>query len=146
MNATAFRAQFLADSVMSASPAKLLTMLYDRIVLDLHRAEAAQRTGNREVANENLVHAQDIVSELMVTLKSDAWSGAAELHSLYAFLLGELMAANIAGDPERTAGCIRVVEPLRDAWHTAARELAAPVAAPRSTRVSDGGLGELGVG
>src|SRR5690554_640203 len=148
MNAQAFRAQFLADSVLSASPAKLLTMLYDRLALDLTRAEAAQRAGDRSTANENLTHAQDIVSELMVTLKTDAWGGAAQLHSLYSFLLGELMSANISGDPERTASCRELVQPLRASWHQAAAQLAAPAPAtvPAMPGASSGGLGELGVG
>ncbi len=148
MNAQAFRAQFLADSVLSASPAKLLTMLYDRLVLDLTRAESAQRSGDRPTANENLTHAQDIVSELMVTLKTDAWGGAAQLHSLYSFLLGELMSANISGDPERTVACRKIVEPLRDSWHEAAAQLAAPVptTVPALAGAASGGLGELGVG
>jgi hypothetical protein len=33
------RNQYLADSVLSAPPARLLTMLYDRLLLDLARAE-----------------------------------------------------------------------------------------------------------
>lgn len=37
MNSDAQRAQFLNDTVLSASPARLLTMLYDRLVLDLDR-------------------------------------------------------------------------------------------------------------
>lgn len=150
MNAQAFRAQFLADSVLSASPAKLLTMLYDRLALDLTRAEAAQRAGDRSTANENLTHAQDIVSELMVTLKTDAWAGAAQLHSLYSYLLGELMSANISSDPERTVACREIVEPLRSAWHEAAAQLAAPVPATVPAFAGAGaasrGLGELGVG
>jgi len=37
--------RYLADSVATASPAKLLVMLYDRLVLDLNRSEEALRVG-----------------------------------------------------------------------------------------------------
>ena len=37
------RNQYLEDSVLSAPPARLLTMLYDRLLLDLGRAETAQQ-------------------------------------------------------------------------------------------------------
>ena len=40
------RNQYLADSVLSAPPARLLTMLYDRLLLDLGRAQTAQESAN----------------------------------------------------------------------------------------------------
>jgi flagellar protein FliS len=124
------RNRFLDDAVATASPARLLTMLYDRLVLDLHRAEAAQVAGDREAAHRDLVHAQSIVAELSSTLDVDAWDGAPRLLSLYGFLLRELVRANISGDAAVTASCRALVEPLRDAWHEASRAAAAtPVSA-----------------
>lgn len=117
------RARFLSDAVLSATPARLLTMLYDRLVLDLDRAEKAQRAGDLAEANVQLIHAQDIVAELMVTLDVEAWSGGAALQSVYTHLMGELVQANITHDADRTQQCRTVVEPLRAAWHEAAAEL-----------------------
>jgi len=131
-NPAAARARFLADAVATASPAKLLTMLYDRLVLDLSRAERAQAAGDRALANAQLQHAQDVVTELhssLDTTGASGWSGAAGLAGLYAFLASELVEANITGDPARTAACRGLVEPLRDAWHQAA-QLAAQQSAP----------------
>lgn len=119
--AAAARARFLADTVATASPAKLLTMLYDRLVLDLTRAEKAQREGDRSAANAQLQHAQDIVTELSASLDTSAWDGGPGLAGLYAFLSAELVGANVAMDAERTAGCRALVEPLREAWHEAAQ-------------------------
>jgi flagellar protein FliS len=119
------RTRYLDDAVATASPAKLLTMLYDRLVLDLQRAEAEQQVGDRAAAGQHLVHAQDIVSELAASLDVDAWDGAAHLMSVYTFLLTELVGANVSGDPDRTAACRELVEPLRDAWREAANQLAA---------------------
>ncbi|WP_299036295.1 flagellar export chaperone FliS [uncultured Pseudokineococcus sp.] len=131
-NAAAARARFLADAVATASPAKLLTMLYDRLVLDLSRAERAQVAGDRSTANVQLQHAQDVVTELHSSLDTSGasgWAGAAGLAGLYTFLASELVEANISGDAARTASCRVLVEPLRDAWHEAA-QLSAQQAAP----------------
>jgi flagellar protein FliS len=124
------RNRFLDDTVATASPAKLLTMLYDRLVLDLDRAEQAQRAADRQAAHTNLVHAQAILSELHSTLDVDAWEGGPALADLYGFLLTQLVKANVSGDAELTARCRGLLEPLRDAWHEAA--LAAVAAGPAS--------------
>ncbi len=121
--AAAARSRYTADAVTTASPARLLTMLYDRLVRDLHQGEQAQRSGDRQTAHEMLVHAQDIVMELRSSLRMDAWDGAAGLSAIYTFLLSELIAANVAMDADRTAACTALVEPLRQAWHEAAAQL-----------------------
>ena len=115
--------RYLADSLSTASPATLLVMLYDRLVLDLQRAEQAQRDGDRETAHLNLVHAQDIVRELLSSLEVEKWEGGPGLRSLYTWLLQELAVANVSGDAERTAACrTSTVEPLAEAWRQAALE------------------------
>ncbi|HET6480708.1 MAG TPA: flagellar export chaperone FliS [Actinoplanes sp.] len=120
MNAPNLRNRYLQDSVSTASPAKLLTMLYDRLVVDLMQAEQALRAGEREVAHEKVTHAQEIVIELRVSLDLESWSGAPGLAALYGFLLTELIGANIGRDAGRLAACRELIEPLRDAWREAA--------------------------
>jgi flagellar protein FliS len=115
--------RYLGDSLATASPAALLVMLYDRLVLDLQRAENAQLAGDRETAHHNLVHAQDIVAELRNSLDVEAWEGGENLMALYNWLSKELIAANLSGDAARTAACRTVtVEPLAEAWRGAALE------------------------
>ncbi len=113
------------DAVSTASPQRLLVLLYDRLSLDLNRARQAQLDGLREVAHDNLGHAQDIVAELLASLDVPAWDGAADLSRIYTWLLTEMTKANVRMDPARTAACIEVVEPLREAWTAAAASPAA---------------------
>jgi flagellar protein FliS len=127
MTSPALRARYLSDSVATASPARLLVMLYDRLVLDLVRAEEALRTGDRVTGSQQLVHAQEIVMELRTTLDVDAWAGAAGLAQLYEFLITELIGANVKGDADRAAACRALVEPLAEAWREAAMTGAEPV-------------------
>ncbi|SDC84259.1 flagellar protein FliS [Sanguibacter gelidistatuariae] len=141
------RAQFLNDTVLSASPARLLTMLYDRLVLDIDRAGHAQMTGDHVEANTHLTHAQDIVSELFVTLDVTVWSGGPGLKALYSHLLSELISANLTHDAERTRACRDLVEPLRAAWHEAAASLAPAAPSRPEAPVGAGSRGSvLGVG
>jgi flagellar protein FliS len=123
------RGRFLAQHVETATPAGLLVMLYDRLTVDLVRAEDALAAGDRAGAHTALLHAQDIVAELLSSLDTTAWEAGERLAGLYAFLLRELLAANVAGDAARVARCRELVEPLRDAWREAA-SLSAAAASP----------------
>jgi len=123
------RNQYLADSVLSAPPARLLTMLYDRLLLDLGRAENAQESANWPVASENLLHGQAIIAELISSLKTDAWDGADGLLGLYNYAFTALVNANIQRDPALTREAIELLEPLRQAWHEAAAAVPAQSAA-----------------
>ncbi len=119
------RNQYLADSVLSAPPARLLTMLYDRLLLDLGRAETAQQGANWPVAAENLLHGQAIIAELISSLKTDAWDGADGLLGLYNYSFTARVNANSQRDPALTREAIELLEPLRQAWHEAAAAIPA---------------------
>lgn len=114
---------FLRESVLSATPAQLVTMLYDRLLLDLARAEAAQASGDWSTASVNLLHAQDIVAELSSSLDVDAWAGGPHLLAIYTYLTTQLIAANVHRDIERTRECASLLGPLRWAWLAAAQSL-----------------------
>lgn len=116
----ALRARYVNESVATASPQRLLVMLYDRLALDLERAENALLDGDRSGASALLMHAQDIVLELHGSLNPEVWEGAGALSSLYNWLYGEMVLANVKGDARRVADCRGVVEPLREAWAEAA--------------------------
>ena len=120
MNTSMIRNRYVGDSVATASPGRLVTMLYDRLVRDLVAAEAALATRDLEGANGALIHAQEIVWELAAGLDPTKWSGGPALASLYQFILDELLAANVQKDAAKVITVRQLVEPLRDAWHQAA--------------------------
>lgn len=125
LSTTRARQQYSRDAILSASPARLLTMLYDRLLLDLHRAAAAQETAQWQAASDNLLHAQDIVAELTVTLRPGMWDGAERLRDIYDYVRTALVNANIHRDVARTREAITLLEPLRQSWHAAAASLPA---------------------
>jgi flagellar secretion chaperone FliS len=114
------KSTYIDDSIGTASPGRLLVMLYDRLLLDLERAEAAIELKQVPVAHENLVHAQAIILELRNTLRVELWDGAQALSDLYAFMLKELTEANVKKDARRVASVRKLIEPLREAWAVAA--------------------------
>jgi len=128
--AQARRAQLNREAVLSATPVRLLTLLYDRLMLDLDRTEAAQVGENWPLASENLLHAQAIVDELTTSLNVAAWDGAEGLLAVYTYVSNALVGANIHRDVTRTRESIVLLEPLRQAWHEAAAALPAPQTAP----------------
>lgn len=140
------RTRYLQDTVATATPALLLTLLYDRLLLDLDQGAAALRAGDRPAGTTHLTHAQDVVSELLASLDQDAWAAAPGLASVYAYLLGELATAVTRGDAERAAACREVVAPLADAWHEAARASATGPAHHAGTTGDAAPGGLLGVG
>ena len=115
---------YVRASVETASPARLLVMLYDRLVLDCRRAIVAQQTGDRAAAHEHLLHAQDIVAELQATLRPELWEGAEVLSSLYSHLLVQLVQANVRCDMSLTSHCLDLAVGLADAWRQAAMDQA----------------------
>ncbi len=119
----AARARYVKDAVETISPARLVTMLYDALVSDLERGESAIASGEFFNANRHLVKAQAILIELRSSLKPDLWSAGPRLAALYEYLIREVVQANVAKDAARVASCRRLLEPLRDAWHVAAREV-----------------------
>jgi flagellar secretion chaperone FliS len=124
MSTASLRARYMGDSVTTASPQQLLVMLYDRLALDLERAETALEAADREGARGPLMHAQEIIINLRGSLKVEVWDGGPRLAALYGWLLTELIQANLKGDIRRVRDCRKIVEPLREAWRQAAASLA----------------------
>ncbi|HEY0259145.1 MAG TPA: flagellar export chaperone FliS [Lacisediminihabitans sp.] len=121
------RSQYTTDAVLSASPVRLLTMLYDRLLLDLDRARIAQPRQDWPVVSENLLHAQAIVAELAASLQVESWDGASSLLALYHYCQSLMVGANVRRELAGIDECIELLEPIRQAWHEAAGQLSAAV-------------------
>lgn len=118
------RNAYLDASIATASPARLLVMLFDRLQLDIGRALEAQGNGDHQTAHTQLLHAQDIVMELRVSLKPELFDGGQALAGLYDFLHGRLVQANIKRDQAITTECAVLAGQLGDTWREAAMQLA----------------------
>jgi flagellar protein FliS len=119
------RTAYLGGMVTTASPARLLVMLYERLELDIERAADLQEREDFSAASQQLMHAQEIVLELQTSLRLDVWDGARQLSAIYAFLHSELVRANVRRDVAVTHSCLTIVRPLAEAWRGAALAAAA---------------------
>jgi flagellar protein FliS len=119
------RSAYMGGMVSTASPARLLVMLYERLLLDIDRAADLQEREDFSSASQQLMHAQEIVLELQTSLRLDVWDGAKQLSAIYGFLHSELVRANVRRDVAATRECLSIVRPLADAWREAALATAA---------------------
>ena len=80
--------QYQRAQVESASPTRLVIMLYDGAIRFCTLAQDAMRKRDLDTQNTNLIKAQRIVGELMCSLNRDAGGAiAANLFSIYTHLL-----------------------------------------------------------
>jgi flagellar secretion chaperone FliS len=114
------RNAYLGNSVGTASPERLLVMLFERLTLDVQKAVECQGAGDHLAAGPHLLHAQDIVLELRSSLKQGIWDGSEQLAAIYSWLHLELIKANTSRDVEVTKDCQRIIEPLVETWREAA--------------------------
>lgn len=114
------RSAYVDTSVATASPARLLVMLVERLVLDVERGLHAQDADDRLAANRHLVHAQDIVAELESSLDADAMVGGRELAALYDYLRRTLVTANVRQDSATTRQALVIARHIADSWRQAA--------------------------
>jgi flagellar protein FliS len=108
-------------AVATASPAGLVTILYDAALSSVGRAKQALGglPGPEELdrANKELTKAQDIVLELQLSLDHVQGGQIAEsLASLYEFCLDRLLRANLSKDPQPLSAVVSVLSQLREAW------------------------------
>ena len=117
--------RYLAERVMTASPAELTAMLYDACVGSIKLAIRLQEAGEHLAALPKLTKAQDIVLELRSTLNHEAGNLASRLDALYTFAWSQLFQAGVRRDSAAARSALDVVEPLQQAW----REAVLPAAA-----------------
>jgi flagellar protein FliS len=114
------RAAYVGNSVTTASPARLLVMLFDRLVLDVQRGLDALEAGDRQESHTHLLHAQDIVMELRGSLKVEDWDGGPGLASIYDWLHTQLIKANMSKNVTIAQNCLQLVTDLAETWREAA--------------------------
>lgn len=120
MNATNAHAAYRSNAVATASPARLLVMLVERLVLDVERARDAQERGAWADAHRDLLHAQDIVLELESSLVVEQMPAGGQLAALYAYLRGRLVEANVRRQVGITDEALTLARQLCDTWRAAA--------------------------
>jgi flagellar secretion chaperone FliS len=102
--------------IETASGMRLVVMLYAGAVKFLNTAKEGILHKKLDVANNNIIKAQDIISELMTSLNFDAGELANNLYSLYIYMNRRLLEANIEKNTEIINEVIKLLMTLKAAW------------------------------
>jgi len=103
-------------SVRTASPERLVIMLYDGAIRFLHSAAAATRDGKRAVARERLRRAQAIIDELNWSLDMSQGEIAWNLRSIYGFCSRHLIESTLTASPSGYEEVAQLLADLRESW------------------------------
>ncbi|KRL00806.1 flagellar export chaperone FliS [Liquorilactobacillus capillatus] len=108
---------YLKNQVMSASPNKLIEMLYQGAIKSVKIAGIAIENDDPKKAHKELVRAQDILMELKGSLNTEVEGDVpANLESLYDFMNEQLVKANINKDQSLLPPVVKMLTELLDAW------------------------------
>ena len=109
--------KYLNQQVLTASPSKLVYMLYDRAISSLREAIVAIEEGEIEKRWKANNRAMDIVQHMWTTLNIDESGEIGDnLNKLLPYMMLRLPDVDIHNDPEPAREVIILLEPLRDAW------------------------------
>jgi flagellar secretion chaperone FliS len=113
--ATAQRA-YTESSVLTASPERLVVMLYDGAIRFLNQSAAAMREGQKDRSREKMRRAEAIVDELNISLDMSYGEIPQRLREIYMFCKRSLHTANVQVEPARIEAVTKLLAELRESW------------------------------
>jgi len=123
MSYAARTASYREMEVLSASPERLVVMLFDHLAVQLQRAKIAVEREDVVLRTQSLGKARAIVSELLSTLDFDKGGAIAqELSRIYTFMLDEMVDVGMRRDVARLGKLSFIAGELRDGFSGAAAQ------------------------
>jgi flagellar protein FliS len=115
-------ARYREAEVLSASPAQLVVIVYEHLLINLRRARLQLADTEAAARSDSLERARAALTELLVTLDHQKGGDlAARLASIYTFMLGELSIMGVKPSAERLDAIIRLAGELHEAFAQVAR-------------------------
>ncbi|MGM0640125.1 MAG: flagellar export chaperone FliS [Thermotogota bacterium] len=112
--------KYLESSVNTASPAKLVEMLYQNSIERLEKTKKLIKNKDLSEANKQIIRVQDIITELNVSLDLKAGGDISKnLRSLYNYMNRRLVEANIKKDLEILEEVKIMIKDLLETWREA---------------------------
>lgn len=104
------------NAVLTATPERLVVMLYDGAGRFLRQSAAAMRAGEIERSNRAMQRGEAIIDELLATLNMDAGELAESLRDLYLFCRRTLNEARVDRDADKIDAVSGLLIDLRSSW------------------------------
>lgn len=118
-------AQYQTAQFETAPPERLLLMLFDGAIRFTNTAIKAMQESNIPIAHQNCIKVQNILTELMSTLRFDVGGDIARnLFDLYEYLHHRTITANMKKDPSILEEVGTHLREMRDTWAQAAKNVA----------------------
>lgn len=109
--------QYKQTQITTANQGKLIVMLYDGAIKFLNIALDNMKPRTYDVVNNNIIKAQDIITELLLSLNMEEGGEISQnLFNLYMYFKRQLLEANIKKDAEIINHVLKLLKELRDAW------------------------------
>jgi flagellar secretion chaperone FliS len=115
--ATANTAAYQQQAILTATPGRLVVMLYDGALRFLFQSAAGMREGLYPQADEKLRRAEAIVNELLVTLDMSQGEISERLQAIYVFSNRLMMEARLERDADKLDSVRELLAELREAWN-----------------------------
>jgi flagellar secretion chaperone FliS len=103
------------QSVLTATPGELIGLLLSAEVKNIKKAIISIKDNDIPSAHENLVKAQDIIDELIISLDL-RYEISNQLEALYNFIKKTLIEANVKKDIDKLISILPIVSELRDSF------------------------------
>ncbi|GAC41327.1 flagellar export chaperone FliS [Paenibacillus popilliae] len=125
-NRTAGYQAYQKNKYETASPHKLILMLYYGALKYTNQAETALAEGNSLLAHQYILKVQDIIYELIASLNEQEGGEIAQnLKSLYLYVIDQLVQANVQKSAQPLAEAKAVIQSIKDAWEAIGKEVTA---------------------
>ncbi|HIP92373.1 MAG TPA: flagellar export chaperone FliS [Thermotoga sp.] len=114
---------YLENLVKTASPAKLVEILYEKFLELVTSSKKDIENNDFLSANEKIKKAQDIITELNISLDLEKGGEIAKnLRALYNYIFKRLIDANVEKNVKILDEVIELVTGLLDAWREAMKK------------------------
>lgn len=103
------------NKILTATPAELTLMLYEGAIKFCNIALMAIEKKDIEKANNNIIKAENIITELRATLDF-RYPVAAQFEMVYDYIYRRLVEANIKKDKDILEEALGFIREMRDTW------------------------------
>ncbi|HOJ11382.1 MAG TPA: flagellar export chaperone FliS [Clostridiales bacterium] len=107
--------QYMENSIFTSTPEELTLMLYNGLVKFIMQAQVSIEEKQIEKANNSILRAQSIITELQSTLDMK-YEVSKNMMLLYDYIYNRLIDANIKKDKEILEEVMGFAKELRDTW------------------------------
>jgi len=112
--------QYKKSQVETATPEKILILLYDGAIQFLNKAKIAMDENSTEQIHNNIISCENIILEFMQTLNlKEGGSLAQNLYRLYEYLYNTLVSANLNKNAKQLDEVLGHLKGLRETWQKA---------------------------